>query len=172
VEAIPGTIIRGMGGDRTAVLVGRCARCNRKVYGWKEENNSADPRGYFGPRNTVTHLVASEMTGEHVGPDVVFCWDCVNEHGSEGYAECVKLAVTFWDRFQDSCDGGGRSFCEHGPAARLETGGGSGLYLCPPCWAHEMEWRKERNRELDPSCMFAIREYPTPRHPMGKELAR
>lgn len=37
---------------------------------------------------------------------------------------------------------------------RLELGGGSGMTLCDPCLRKEVEWRKLRNKDLDPRVHF------------------
>lgn len=61
----------------------------------------------------------------------------------------------------DACDGAhciGDSWQQR--AFRLATGGGSGLFLCEPCWNHEMQWRKERNEELEPQNHFDIKPFP------------
>lgn len=43
---------------------------------------------------------------------------------------------------------------------RLGTGGGGGIFLCRPCWAKEMTWRKMRNKKLSKSARFSIRKFP------------
>lgn len=48
-----------------------------------------------------------------------------------------------------------------GPIRRLDTGGGSGIYLCRRCWKDEMKWRKMRNRKLIGDARFPIRKFPT-----------
>ncbi len=42
---------------------------------------------------------------------------------------------------------------------RLNTGGGSGVFLCRPCWAKEMAWRKQRNKTLARGLRFSILKY-------------
>ena len=39
---------------------------------------------------------------------------------------------------------------------RLDIGGGGGVFLCHFCWIHEMEWRKDRNKELEKQNQFDI----------------
>lgn len=58
----------------------------------------------------------------------------------------------------DACDGrcGRRGLATY----RLSTGGGGGVYLCERCWAYEMAWRRERNRELDHDVQYDILPYP------------
>jgi hypothetical protein len=57
------------------------------------------------------------------------------------------------DEYQSSeCDSCAGARTKVGPIHRLETGGGSGIHLCRPCWGKEMEWREGRNQEiLNPS---------------------
>lgn len=43
---------------------------------------------------------------------------------------------------------------------RLNTGGGGGVFLCEIHWKKEMEWRKERNKDLDNSAKFDILPFP------------
>jgi len=38
----------------------------------------------------------------------------------------------------------------------LPTGGDSNAILCRTCFAHEIVWRRERNRELGASAQFAL----------------
>jgi len=51
-------------------------------------------------------------------------------------------------------------WCDHGhqheSIVRLDTGGGSGAFLCPYHWEKEMEWRKERNKTLSEDVRFPI----------------
>ena len=53
--------------------------------------------------------------------------------------------------------------CDYGHMAekvhRLDTGGGSGVYLCKKHWAKEMAWRRERNKTLHPANKFPIRKW-------------
>ena len=44
----------------------------------------------------------------------------------------------------DHCDKCNRAL----PCCRLDLGGGAGVYLCRPCWATEMQWRRERNSSI------------------------
>lgn len=48
---------------------------------------------------------------------------------------------------QKSCDYGHFANRVH----RLDTGGGSGLFLCREHWNKEMAWRKSRNADLKKS---------------------
>lgn len=48
-----------------------------------------------------------------------------------------------------------------GPIRRLNTGGGSGVYLCRQCWNKEMKWRKQRNKTLSRTARFPILKFPT-----------
>lgn len=55
--------------------------------------------------------------------------------------------------------------CDHGhetigSVRRLDTGGGSGLFLCRKHWYSEMRWRKMRNKKLMRSARFSIRKFP------------
>ena len=43
---------------------------------------------------------------------------------------------------------------------RLDTGGGSGVFLCRTCWAKEMKWRKARNKTLHKGAQFHILKFP------------
>ena len=58
------------------------------------------------------------------------------------------------------CDKCGGKFTRSGSVRRLDTGGGSGAYLCRKCWAHEMRWRKMRNKTLMGDAKFPIRKFP------------
>lgn len=55
-------------------------------------------------------------------------------------------------------------YCDFGHEAkkvrRLDTGGGSGAFLCKKHWEQEMRWRKQRNKELEKRNMFSIRKWP------------
>lgn len=59
------------------------------------------------------------------------------------------------------CDGCGQQFTRPNSVRRLDTGGGSGLYLCRSCWGKEMAWRKQRNKTLEPFAKFPIRKFPS-----------
>lgn len=61
----------------------------------------------------------------------------------------------------DVCDNCGHFYDMVGPIRRLNTGGGSGVYLCRQCWNKEMKWRKMRNRKLMGDVKFPIRKFPT-----------
>ena len=53
-------------------------------------------------------------------------------------------------------------YCDYGHEARvhrLNTGGGSGVYLCRKHWAAEMAWRRERNKGLAKGNRFSIRKW-------------
>lgn len=66
---------------------GQCHKCGRSVFAVIEKSgrlNEPDPRGFAGPRHSLT-------TFEEF-PGIPFCWDCVNEHGYEGYSLCRKIA--------------------------------------------------------------------------------
>jgi hypothetical protein len=56
-----------------------------------------------------------------------------------------------------------KKFCDHGHEAtkvhRLDTGGGSGVFLCKQHWEREMRWRKQRNKTLSRGNKFAIRKW-------------
>jgi hypothetical protein len=60
-----------------------------------------------------------------------------------------------------NCDG---AHCtkEYGTVRKLPAGGGANLILCRDCFAHEWEYRRERNRELSPDAQFDL--------PMWKDL--
>jgi len=49
-----------------------------------------------------------------------------------------------------------------GQTAYLPLPGGAGVYLCARCWAAEMAWRVERNRELAPDARYDITGFPAP----------
>lgn len=61
--------------------------------------------------------------------------------------------------YNNACDYG-HEVSGAGQVRRLDTGGGSGAYLCREHWKKEMEWRKERNRTLTGSARFPIRKFP------------
>ncbi len=42
------------------------------------------------------------------------------------------------------------------PIKRLETGDGSGLFLCRKGWEQEMQFRTERNHQLASDTQFAL----------------
>ena len=55
--------------------------------------------------------------------------------------------------------------CDYGhnavKVARLDTGGHSGVFLCPKHWVVEMKWREQRNGRLEAANRFDILPYPT-----------
>lgn len=63
-------------------------------------------------------------------------------------------------RTEQWCDSCGRKFVGSGKVRKLPLSGGGGVYLCKRCWEKEMEWRKERNKELSPGNRFPIRKWP------------
>lgn len=58
------------------------------------------------------------------------------------------------------CDSCGGTSTRPGTIRRLSLPGNAGLYLCRRCWAKEMSWRKQRNKNLHPSAKFPIRKFP------------
>lgn len=53
-----------------------------------------------------------------------------------------------------ACDG---SCCRSNVTVRrLDLGGSSGVFLCKQDWIKEMQWRKERNKELEDFAKFDI----------------
>lgn len=55
----------------------------------------------------------------------------------------------------NNCDGSGPHSCN--PEVRvLSTGGDSNGILCYLCYCKEIEFRRERNRELSKDCQFKI----------------
>jgi hypothetical protein len=72
---------------QTYTPAGNCASCSRRVFVVTDEhrtNDEPDPRGFAGPRHSLT-------TFEDI-PGPRFCWDCVNEHGSDGYQAARAVA--------------------------------------------------------------------------------
>lgn len=63
----------------------------------------------------------------------------------------------------DMCDKCGHRYDMVGPIRRLNTGGGSGIFLCRRCWKDEMKWRTAVNkgRNLKGSARFPILKFPT-----------
>ncbi len=57
------------------------------------------------------------------------------------------------------CDWGHRA----SRVKRLDTGGHSGVNLCPKHWRQEMKWRKMRNKDLEHSAQFDIKPFPKSR---------
>lgn len=57
----------------------------------------------------------------------------------------------------DFCDG---DCNESGPCYRLDLGAGGAVFLCRADWAKEMEFRKERNAELEAYAQFDILPWP------------
>ena len=54
----------------------------------------------------------------------------------------------------NQCDGG---HCKHAKGrVRLVPYPGGNLILCRDCFAYEMRWRKERNRELGAATSFDL----------------
>lgn len=55
-------------------------------------------------------------------------------------------------------------YCDYGHetkrAVRLDIGGGGGVYLCRSHWLAEMNWRLERNKELELENQFDILQFP------------
>lgn len=54
-----------------------------------------------------------------------------------------------------NCDGG-HCASATGEVRLLLTGGDSNAILCQRCFRYELEFRRERNRELSPDCQFAL----------------
>ncbi len=52
-----------------------------------------------------------------------------------------------------NCDGG-HCCTETGEVRVLPLPGGANLILCMTCYAREMQWRKERNRELSTDAQY------------------
>lgn len=59
-----------------------------------------------------------------------------------------------------NCDG---SHCQtvKGQVRLLPTGGDGNAILCRSCFAHEIQFRRERNRELSTDCQFALPTWET-----------
>lgn len=56
-----------------------------------------------------------------------------------------------------NCDGGTDGDCSSNPQVRvLPTGGEGNLIVCWRCFGREMEYRRERNRELSKDCQFKL----------------
>lgn len=92
---------RDMGGEQVCLYRGHCARCNSRVYGLEGKPGTGlaffvepDPRGAIPPTHAACSMIAGEF--DYEGPDALFCWDCVNEHGSDGYQRCLQLAKLTW----------------------------------------------------------------------------
>lgn len=90
-----------MGGTHVCVYRGRCQRCHRRTYGLEGKPGTGlaffvepDPRGAIGPTHAASTMVAEEFG--FTGPDALFCWDCVNEHGSTVYQQCLDIAKRQW----------------------------------------------------------------------------
>ena len=58
----------------------------------------------------------------------------------------------------EACDYGHTT--KKGQVKRLDTGGGSGAWLCRKHWNDEMKWRKSRNKDLAPESKFPIVKFP------------
>lgn len=54
-----------------------------------------------------------------------------------------------------NCDGG-HCVSVRGEVRSLPTGGDSNAILCRACYRHEMAYRRDRNRDLETSCQFAL----------------
>jgi hypothetical protein len=54
-----------------------------------------------------------------------------------------------------NCDGG-QCTRPSGQVRKLPTGGGSNLILCRSCFVHEINYRRERNAELDKDVQFSL----------------
>ena len=52
--------------------------------------------------------------------------------------------------------GGGHCQNAEGEVRWLPTGGDSNAILCRACFEHEMNYRRDRNRELAPECAYAL----------------
>lgn len=76
--------VDGWGG--TFNFAGKCAKCDRNVFSVTDGNrqNEPDPRGFAGPLHSLA-------TFEDF-PGALFCWDCVNEHGANGWKACEQIA--------------------------------------------------------------------------------
>lgn len=57
-----------------------------------------------------------------------------------------------------NCDG---AWCKRddGEVRVLPYGGDGNLILCFSCYAHEMQFRRERNQKLAPDCQFETPEW-------------
>ena len=58
------------------------------------------------------------------------------------------------------CDSCGNHYTKSGSVRRLDTGGGSGAYLCRGCWKKEMKWSGMRNMTLTGSARFSVKKFP------------
>ena len=59
------------------------------------------------------------------------------------------------------CDKCGEHFTKSGSVRSLDTGGGSGAYMCKRCWKREMRWRKMRNEVTGgKSKLFPVLKFP------------
>jgi hypothetical protein len=58
-----------------------------------------------------------------------------------------------------NCDGSGP--CTPGQVRVLPTGGDSNGILCRACYGREIQFRKERNKELGKSCQFDLPAWDT-----------
>lgn len=112
---------------------GQCAKCGRNVYSVTdgERQNEPDPRGFAGPRHSLTTFE------EH--PGVAFCWDCVNEHGAEGWKACEAMARDAHN--VNACDHG---HMLNGETRLLPTGGGGNVIVCIHHYHKEIAFRRER----------------------------
>lgn len=82
---------------------------------------------------------------------------------AQGYTKTVKKVVPAVAVHSIiGCDGGCTS-ADTVRAFRLSLGSGSAAYLCRPCWAKEMTWRKRQNRSLDPKARYPIFPHPNSR---------
>ena len=142
--------VSGWGGNQIITYAGKCANCGRNVY--RIDGADPDPRGHIDENHACRTLVASEY--EKHGPDIIICWNCGNTRAM--YDAAMSHAKEFW---ADSltCDGGEDS---ERPCYRLDLGAGGGIFLCRTHWAREMNFRMQRNQELDPENQFDILPWP------------
>jgi hypothetical protein len=137
-------------------FIGVCPVTGTRLY---ECNTGNDPRGPLGI-HAATVFVAAEygMTG----PDLNASWiACNNDRAS--HERALAIAKTKWMPAEkrgetvntnNNCDGSGP--CEAGEVRVLTTGGQSNAILCRECFRREIEYRRERNRELGSEFQFEL----------------
>lgn len=150
--------VNGYGGPEIISYAGKCVCCGRKVYAiadaaTPEHKCDPDPRGWVDTYHARRTLRASEY--DMFGPDVLICYHCGDERTSYECALIYAKAGPWYD--SEACDYGEDKQQE---CRRLEIGEDSAVIVCKKHWQHEMDWRKKRNKDLEPSAQFDILPWP------------
>lgn len=84
-------MVKTFTGPRTAVHMGRCAVCNRNVYGYSDEH-APDPRGLISPAHTYHPINPSDY--QMTGDPLPMCYECMNSGAT--YRRGLSIAMQQW----------------------------------------------------------------------------